>query len=116
MIVLKIFGEFLFLFGLLGWGYGVLIQLFYPDWLPLGLSHLTPWIRVDTFTILSFIVSAIGFLKWRLAKDLSKSQRYKEYVIVDRLFCFAINLFFKLNGFLSKGELNLKWINGESLY
>jgi hypothetical protein len=73
MIGLKIVGEFLFLFGLLGWGYGVIIQLFYLDWLPLGLSYLIPWIRVDTFTILSFVVSAIGFFIWRLAKELSNS-------------------------------------------
>ena len=73
LIIPKVVGEFLFLFGILGWIYGVLIQLFYPDWLPLGLSHLIPWIRLDTFTILSFVIAAIGFLLWRLAAELSKS-------------------------------------------
>jgi hypothetical protein len=71
LVVLKVTGEFLFLFGLLAWVYGVLIQLIHPEWLPLSLSHLVTWIRVDTFTILSFIIAAIGFLIWRLAKELS---------------------------------------------
>jgi hypothetical protein len=70
LIVLKVFGEFLFLFGLLAWVYGILVQLIHPEWLPLSLSHLIQWIRVDTFTIISFVVAAIGFLTWRLAKEL----------------------------------------------
>jgi hypothetical protein len=67
--VMNIVGQFLFLFGFLGWAYGVLVQMLHPEWLDLGLSHLIPWIRVDTFTILSFIVSALGFLLWRFAKE-----------------------------------------------
>lgn len=70
-LIVKVAGEFLFLFGLLGWVYGVLIQLFHPEWLSTTLSHLTPWIHVDTFTVLSFVVAAIGFLMWRLTKELS---------------------------------------------
>ena len=71
LIVLKVTGEFLFLFGLLAWVYGVLIQLIHPEFLPTSLSHLIPWIRVDTFTIISFAVAAIGFIMWRLSKELS---------------------------------------------
>jgi hypothetical protein len=70
LTITAIGGEFLFLFGLLGWFYGVLIQLIHPEWLPLGLSHLIEWIRVDTFTIMSFIMAAIGFLIWRISKEL----------------------------------------------
>ncbi len=69
MSVLRVFGQFLFLYGLFGWIYGVLVQLTHPEWLPLPLSHLILWIRVDTFTMLSFIASAFGFLVWRLAKE-----------------------------------------------
>lgn len=65
----RVFGEALFLYGLLGWGYGVLIQLRYPEFLSTGLSHLTPWIRVDTFTVLSFILSILGFFLWRIAEE-----------------------------------------------
>ena len=68
LIFIKVIGEFLFLFGLLAWIYGVLIQLIHPEWLPLGLSHLVPWIRVDTFTIISFVVAAFGFLIWRIVE------------------------------------------------
>ena len=75
LIVLKVAGEFLFLFSLLAWVYGVLIQLIHPEYLSKGLSHLIPWIRVDTFTILSFIVAAIGFLIWRLASELLNSKQ-----------------------------------------
>ena len=67
--VVKVVGELLFLYGLLGWAYGVLVQLTNPRWLPLGLSHVTAWIRVDTFAIVSFIISAIGFFIWRLTKE-----------------------------------------------
>jgi hypothetical protein len=70
LIFIKVVGEFLFLFGLLAWVYGVLVQLIHPEWLPLGLSHLIPWIRVDSFTIISFVVAALGFLIWRIAKEL----------------------------------------------
>jgi hypothetical protein len=73
LIAIKVVGEFLFLFGLLSWVYGVLFQFIFPDWLSAGLSHLTPWIRVDTFTIISFVVAAVGFLMWRLAKELQGS-------------------------------------------
>ncbi len=70
LIVFKVIGELLFLFGLLAWIYGVLIQLIHPEFLPMGLSHIVPWIRVDTFTIICFFVSALGFLIWRLTKEL----------------------------------------------
>jgi hypothetical protein len=72
--ILRVVGEALFLYGLLGWIYGVLIQITNPDLLPTGLSHLTPWIRVDTFTILSFIISIIGFFIWRLTKETAEQR------------------------------------------
>jgi hypothetical protein len=72
-IVLKGFGQLLFLYGFLGWLYGILIQLIHPEWLTLGLSHLIPWIRVDTFAILCFVVSAVGFLIWRLTREVVSS-------------------------------------------
>ena len=72
-VVVKVVGEVLFVYGFLGWIYGVLVQLTNPGWLSLGLSHLTPWIRTDTFTIISFVISAIGFFTWRLAKEAGNS-------------------------------------------
>jgi hypothetical protein len=70
--IVKVIGEMLFLYGLLGWTYGVLVQLIHPYWATLQLSHLTPWIRVDTFTIASFILSALGFLTWRITKEIAE--------------------------------------------
>jgi hypothetical protein len=72
-VVVKVLGELLFLYGFLGWIYGVLVQLIHPGWLSYGLSHLVPWIRVDTFTVFSFAVSAVGFLLWRLVKESAGS-------------------------------------------
>lgn len=73
VVAVKVVGELLFFYGLLGWGYGVLVQITHPNWLPLRLSHLAPWLRVDTFAIASFLVSALGFLIWSLAGELTKS-------------------------------------------
>ena len=74
-IVLMVVGESLFFFGLLAWIYGVLVQLIHPEWLPLSLSHLITWIRVDTFTIINFIIAAIGFIIWRLCKELTSNSK-----------------------------------------
>lgn len=73
IVVIQVVGELLFLYGFLGWVYGVLVQLTHPEWLPIQLSHLTPWLRVDIFTIVSFIIGAIGFFIWRLIRELANS-------------------------------------------
>jgi len=73
LVLVRVVGELLFVYGSLGWAYGVVFQMIHPNWLSSGLSHLTPWIRVDTFTVLCFAVSAVGFFVWRLAKELAKS-------------------------------------------
>jgi hypothetical protein len=70
--IFRVIGEALFLYGLLGWIYGVLIQITHPEFLGTYLSHLTPWIRVDTFSVMSFIISIIGFFIWRLTKQTAK--------------------------------------------
>jgi hypothetical protein len=70
--VLRVIGEGLFLYGLLGWTYGVLIQLTEPYVLTERLSHLITWIRVDTFAVSSFIMSIIGFFIWRLTRETAK--------------------------------------------
>jgi hypothetical protein len=75
MLVAKVFAQMLFLFGFLAWLYGVIVQVTHPEWLPMPLLHLTLWLRVDTFTILSFFISAIGFFVWRIIVELSKPQK-----------------------------------------
>ncbi len=77
IIVAQVFGQMLFLYGLLAWINGVVVQFVDPRWLPKPVSHLFLWLRTDTFTILMFIVSAIGFFIWRLAVELIKSEQNK---------------------------------------
>jgi len=72
--VLRVIGEALFLYGLLGWTYGVLIQITHPGFLPTSLAHNILWIRVDTFAVLSFITSIIGFFIWRLTRETGRHQ------------------------------------------
>ena len=73
LIVSKVAGEFLFLFGLLAWIYGVLIQLIQPEYQYAILSAFIPWIHVNALAILGFVVAAIGFLIWRLTKELQNA-------------------------------------------
>lgn len=77
ILVAKVAGELLFLYGLLAWLDGVVIQFTNPMWLAMPVSHLLPWMRTDTFTILSFIASALGFFMWRLAVELIKFEQNK---------------------------------------
>ena len=77
VFIVKVVGELLFLYGLLAWLDGVVIQIADPMWLPMPVSHLFPWMRTDNFTILSFITSAIGFFMWRIAVELIKFEQNK---------------------------------------
>ena len=77
MLVIKVIGQTLFLFGLLAWLDGVVIQIVNPMWLAAPVSHLFPWLRTDTFTIVMFIASALGFLMWRLVLELLKTDQSK---------------------------------------
>jgi hypothetical protein len=77
ILVAKVAGELLFLYGLLAWLDGVVIQFTNPMWLAMPVSHLFLWMRTDTFTILSFIASALGFFMWRLSVELIKSEQNK---------------------------------------
>ncbi len=75
LIIIKVFSQVLFLFGLLAWLDGVVIQFTHPEWLPLPVSHLLLWIRTDTFTILMFLLSAVGFFVWRIIAELIKADK-----------------------------------------
>ena len=74
VLAIEVIGETLFVYGLFGWLYGVAIQLHHPESLNYHFSHLTPWLRVDTFIVLSFLVSSLGFLIWRLSAELHSSK------------------------------------------
>jgi hypothetical protein len=72
--IIKSFALMLFVFGMLAWLYGITIQITHPDWLTLPLSHIVET-RLDTFTIVMFILSALGFFVWRLIAELQKEHQ-----------------------------------------
>ena len=76
LLFAKVAGQLLFIYGLLAWLDGVVIQFADPEWLPMPVSHLLN-VRTDTFTIAMFIVSAIGFFVWRFIVELTKSEQNK---------------------------------------
>jgi hypothetical protein len=59
----------IFVFGLLGWAYIALNAEVHPDTLSLPLTHLLPYPREDTFGVMSFLASFVGFFIWRYVTD-----------------------------------------------
>lgn len=58
-----------FLFGLLTWGYVILVMIIHPDWVADSLTHLRIFplnMRVDVTGIVAFIVSALSFFLLQL--------------------------------------------------
>lgn len=69
MKLIKALSFTLFVFGLLGWLYIATAAMVHPETLTIQLTHLTPWIREDTFGIICFGVSFVSFFIWNLVKD-----------------------------------------------
>lgn len=67
--IVKVASFTFFIFGLLGWLYVAAVALVHPQTLQVQLTHFTPWLREDTFGIVSFAVSFISFFIWNLIKD-----------------------------------------------
>ena len=61
-----------FVFGFAGWVYTVISYTFHRETLTWQLTHLTPWIREDTFGIVSFAVSFVSFFLWNLVREEKK--------------------------------------------
>lgn len=49
-----------------GWAYVAAVALTRPDTLPWQLTHLARWPRTDTFGEISFAVSFVAFITYRL--------------------------------------------------
>ena len=66
-----------FVFGLLVWGYVVLVQLVHPDWVTAPFSHVRvfpfDW-RLDEVGMVAFAVSAIGFLLWQIQGNMKSNE------------------------------------------
>lgn len=56
------------IYGMAGWIYVGLCALVAPATLALPLTHLMPSLREDTSGVLSFIVSFIGFISYRMTR------------------------------------------------
>jgi len=61
-----------FIFGFAGWVYICVNAWVHPETLSWQLTHLTPWIREDTFGIICFGVSFVSFFSWNLLKKTKK--------------------------------------------
>jgi len=55
-------------YGMAAWIYVGLCALVAPATLALPLTHLIPSLREDTFGVLSFIVSFLGFISYRITR------------------------------------------------
>ena len=59
----------IWIFAAAGGFYVIVNASVHPETLTIQLSHLTPWIREDTFGIISWIVSFVSFLMWNILRD-----------------------------------------------
>ena len=57
------------IYGMAGWVYVGLCALVAPQTLALPLTHLVPSLREDTVGALSFIVSFLGFIAYRITRQ-----------------------------------------------
>lgn len=58
-----------FIHGMVGFLYIATSAMVHPETLSIQLSHLTPWIREDTFGFLSFAISIVSLFIYDLTKD-----------------------------------------------
>jgi hypothetical protein len=56
------------IYSALGGLYIIGTALVHPATLPIQLSHLTPWIREDTFGMLCWLTSFISFTAWNIIR------------------------------------------------
>jgi len=56
------------IYGMVGWIYVAICSLVVPDTLALPLTHLLPGLREDTSGVISFILSFLGFISYRMAR------------------------------------------------
>jgi hypothetical protein len=59
-------------YGAAGWMYVAICALVAPSTLALPLTHLVPSLREDTSGALSFVVSFLGFITFRIARQASR--------------------------------------------
>lgn len=58
-------------YGFASWVYVAAVALVLPETLPLQLTHFASWPRTDTFGELSFAISFVAFIAYRLTRNHS---------------------------------------------
>lgn len=58
-----------FVHGMVGFLYIATSAMVHPQTLSIQLSHLTPWIREDTFGFLCFAISIISLFTYNMVKE-----------------------------------------------
>ena len=56
------------IYGFAAWVYVAVVAIALPKTLPWQLTHLASWPRTDTFGELSFVVSLLAFIAYRLTR------------------------------------------------
>ncbi len=56
------------IYGFAAWVYVAAVALVAPETLPVQLTHLARWPRTDTFGEVSFVVSFVSFVAYRLTR------------------------------------------------
>ena len=69
MKIIRALSLTLSVYGFAGWFYILLNAVVHPQTLSDPVTHLTPFLREDTFGIISFAVSMVSFFVWRLTKE-----------------------------------------------
>jgi hypothetical protein len=61
------------IYGFAAWAYVAAVAIALPYTLSWQLTHLSRWPRTDTFGEMSFVVSFLAFIAYRLTRDASSS-------------------------------------------
>lgn len=61
------------IYGMIGWVYVAICALTAPDTLALPLTHLVPWLREDTSGVISFVLSFVAFVIYRMTRPTGRS-------------------------------------------
>jgi hypothetical protein len=69
MKIIRALSLTLSIYGFAGWFYIVLNAVVHPRTMSDPVTHFTPFLREDTFGIISFGVSFISFFVWRLTRE-----------------------------------------------
>ena len=56
------------IYGMVEWTYVAICSLVVPDTLALPLTHVLPWLREDTSGVISFVLSFLGFVSYRVTR------------------------------------------------